>query len=98
MKHMGEDIMSTEGAKLSGASGEAEPYADTTLESPLNGRRRCTNIALLMFLISQANGQSNSSIFAALLQVGEVLISFVYPPELSLFRWVFIFYIAKGKR
>lgn len=22
---------------------EAEPYADTTLESPLNGRRRCTD-------------------------------------------------------
>mgnify|MGYP005873825817 CR=1 FL=1 len=35
---------------------QAEPYADTTLESPLNGRRRCTNIVDV--LISQANGQS----------------------------------------
>lgn len=60
---MGEDDASTEGAKLSGASGEAEPYADTTLESPLNGRRRCTNIVDV--LISQANGQSNSSSSAA---------------------------------
>lgn len=38
---------------------QAEPYADTTLESPLNGRRRCD------VLISQANGQSNSSSSAA---------------------------------
>ena len=30
---------------------QAEPYADTTLESPLNGRRRCTNIVDV--LISQ---------------------------------------------
>ena len=31
---------------------QAEPYADTTLESPLNGRRRCTNIVdvLIVFL------------------------------------------------
>ena len=42
---------------------QAEPYADTTLESPLNGRRRCTNIVDV--LISQANGQSNSSSSAA---------------------------------
>lgn len=45
--------MSTEGAKLSGASGEAEPYADTTLESPLNGRRRCTNIVDVSYLSGQ---------------------------------------------
>lgn len=42
---------------------QAEPYADTALESPLNGRRRCTNIVDV--LISQANGQSNSSSSAA---------------------------------
>lgn len=42
---------------------QAEPYADTTLESPLNGRRRCTNIVDV--LISQTNGQSNSSSSAA---------------------------------
>lgn len=53
MKHMGEDVMSTEGAKLSGASGEAEPYADTTLESPLNGRRRCTNVVDASYLSGQ---------------------------------------------
>ncbi len=35
---------------------QAEPYADTTLESPLNGRRRCTNIVDV--LISQANGRA----------------------------------------
>mgnify|MGYP006967139119 FL=1 len=35
--------MSTEGAKLSGAfERERVLYMDTTLESPLNGRRRCT--------------------------------------------------------
>ncbi len=53
MKHMGEDVMSTEGAKLSGASDEAEPYADTTLESPLNGRRRCTNVVDVSYLSGQ---------------------------------------------
>ena len=36
--------MSTEGAKLSGAfERERVLYMDTTLESPLNGRRRCTD-------------------------------------------------------
>lgn len=50
---MGEDDASTEGAKLSGASGEAEPYADTTLESPLNGRRRCTNVVDVSYLSGQ---------------------------------------------
>ena len=52
---------------------QAEPYADTTLESPLNGRRRCTNIVDV--LISQANGQSNSSSSAAF-QAGEYLYRF----------------------
>ena len=33
---------------------KAEPYMDTTLESPLNGRRRCTDGDIL---ISQASGQ-----------------------------------------
>ncbi len=33
---------------------KAEPYMDTTLESPLNGRRRCTDGNIL---ISQASGQ-----------------------------------------
>lgn len=56
---------------------QAEPYADTTLESPLNGRRRCTNIVDV--LISQANGQSNSSSSCCLLGRG-VLISFFCPP------------------
>ena len=61
---MGERCISAEGVKLSGAfRKKAEPYADTTLESPLNGRRRCTNIVDV--LISQANGQSNSSSSAA---------------------------------
>lgn len=67
---------------------QAEPYADTTLESPLNGRRRCTNIVDV--LISQANGQSNSSSSAAFL-AGEYLYRFFCPPELSLFRWAFSF-------
>ena len=41
---MGEDIMSTEGATLSGAFFRKwKPYMDTALESPLNGRRRCTD-------------------------------------------------------
>ena len=53
MKHMGEDVMYTEGAKLSGDSGEAEPYADTTLESPLNGRRMCTNVVDVSYLSGQ---------------------------------------------
>lgn len=55
--------MPTEGSKLSGAYKKQEPCTDTTLESPLNGRRRCTNIVDV--LISQANGQSNSSSSAA---------------------------------
>ena len=63
MKHMGEDDASTEGANSQVPGNQAEPYADTTLESPLNGRRRCTNIVDV--LISQANGQSNSSSSAA---------------------------------
>ena len=53
---------------------QAEPYADTTLESPLNGRRRCTNIVDV--LISQANGQSNSSSSAAF-KAGEYLYRFL---------------------
>ena len=63
MKHMGEDDASTEGPKPSVAWKPGGPVADTTLESPLNGRRRCTNIVDV--LISQANGQSNSSSSAA---------------------------------
>lgn len=41
MMYAGEGSVPTEGAKLSGVSQETEPYTDTTLESPLNGRRRC---------------------------------------------------------
>ena len=52
---------------------QAEPYADTTLESPLNGRRRCTNVVDVF--ISQANGQSNSSSSAAF-KAGEYLYRF----------------------
>ena len=53
---------------------QAEPYADTTLESPLNGRRRCTNIVDV--LISQANGQSNrqGSTYIVFLPTGVVVI------------------------
>ena len=36
--------MPTEGAKLSGAYKKQEPCTDTTLESPLNGRRRCKDV------------------------------------------------------
>lgn len=39
---------------------QAEPYMDTTLESPLNGRRRCTDGNIL---ISQASGQRQSCIY-----------------------------------
>ena len=42
---------------------QVEPYADTTLESPLNGRRRCTNIVDV--LITQANVHRNRSRSAA---------------------------------
>ena len=43
-----------------------KPYADTTLESPLNGRRRCTDGNIL---ISQASGQSNVSYFNVFLNI-----------------------------
>ncbi len=40
-----------------------EPYADTTLESPLNGRRRCKDVWEHV-LISQASGQSKAYVKA----------------------------------
>ena len=78
----------TEGAKLSGVSQETEPYADTTLESSLNGRRRCTDFIIL---ISQASGQrkliahydSNLSYI------------FVFFPEYIYILW--FFYLLKEK-
>ena len=36
-----------------------EPCTDTTLESPLNGRRRCKDV-YMHILISQASGQSKT--------------------------------------
>ena len=42
---------------------QAEPYADTTLESPLNGRRRCKDVRIHI-LISQASGRSKTTIIA----------------------------------
>ena len=36
--------MPTEGAKLSGAYEKQKLCMDTTLESPLNGRRRCKDV------------------------------------------------------
>ncbi len=73
---------------------QVEPYADTTLESPLNGRRRCTDVVDV--LISQASGQSNSSNSAAF-QAGEYTYIVFCPPELSLFRWVFVFISQMGR-
>lgn len=55
---------------------QVEPYVDTTLESPLNGRRRCTNV-VNNILISQANGQSNSSSSAAFFWQGSTYIVFL---------------------
>ena len=52
--------MPTEGAKLSGAYQKQEPCTDTTLESPLNGRRRCKDV-ISYILISQASGQSKTN-------------------------------------
>ena len=52
--------MPTEGAKLSGADRKQEPCTDTTLESPLNGRRRCKDV-LGNILISQASGQRKTN-------------------------------------
>lgn len=44
---------------------QAEPYADTTLESPLNGRRRCKDVRIHI-LISQASGRSKTTMIAQL--------------------------------
>ena len=52
--------MPTEGAKLSGAYLKQELCTDTTLESPLNGRRRCKDV-LGNILISQASGQRKTN-------------------------------------
>ena len=57
--------MPTEGAKLSGAYKKQEPCTDTTLESPLNGRRRCKDVCIHI-LISQASGQSKITMIAQL--------------------------------
>ena len=57
--------MPTEGAKLSGAYKKQEPCTDTTLESPLNGRRRCKDVRIHI-LISQASGRSKTTIIAYL--------------------------------
>ena len=57
--------MPTEGAKLSGAYQKQEPCTDTTLESPLNGRRRCKDVRIHI-LISQASGQSKAYVMALL--------------------------------
>ena len=57
--------MPTEGAKLSGAYKKQEPCTDTTLESPLNGRRRCKDV-IIYILISQASGQSKTTMIAQL--------------------------------
>ena len=55
--------MPTEGAKLSGAYKTQEPCTDTTLESPLNGRRRCKDVRIHI-LISQASGRSKTTMIA----------------------------------
>ena len=55
--------MPTEGAKLSGAYKKQEPCTDTTLESPLNGRRRCKDVRIHNIL-SQASGRSKTTIIA----------------------------------
>ena len=55
--------MPTEGAKLSGAYKKQELCTDTTLESPLNGRRRCKDVRIHI-LISQASGRSKTTIIA----------------------------------
>lgn len=57
--------MPTEGAKLSGAYKKQEPCTDTTLESPLNGRRRCKDVRTHI-LISQASGQSKTMMIVQL--------------------------------
>lgn len=56
---MGERCISAEGVKLSGASRqEAEPYADTTLESPARAPK--VHDGWKAGLISQAKGQSQT--------------------------------------
>ena len=55
--------MPTEGAKLSGAYKKKQTCKDTTLESPLNGRRRCKDVRIHI-LISQASGRSKTTIIA----------------------------------
>jgi len=57
--------MPTEGAKLSGAYKKQEPCTDTTLESPLNGRRRCKDVRIHI-LISQASGRSKTTMIVQL--------------------------------
>ena len=57
--------MPTEGAKLSGAYEKQKLCTDTTLESPLNGRRRCKDV-YMHILISQASGQSKTTMIVQL--------------------------------
>jgi hypothetical protein len=53
--------MPTEGAKLSGAYKKQEPCTDTTLESPLNGRRRCKDVRIHHpYLSGQWTEQNNN--------------------------------------
>ena len=48
--------MPTEGAKLSGAYKKQEPCTDTTLESPLNGRRRCKDVRYTSLSLRPVDG------------------------------------------
>ena len=52
--------MPTEGAKLSGAYKKQEPCTDTTLESPLNGRRRCKDVRIHILISGQWTEQNNN--------------------------------------
>ena len=66
---------------------QAEPYADTTLESPLNGAEGAR--ISLMFLSLRPMDRAIAVVPLPFRQ-GSTYIVFL-PPELSLFRWAFSF-------
>mgnify|MGYP004606159569 CR=1 FL=1 len=65
MKYIGEGNAYRRSKKLSGAYQKQEPCTDTTLESPLNGRRRCKDVNIYI-LISQASGRSKTTMIVKL--------------------------------
>ncbi len=92
MMYAGEDLRSTEGAKLSGVSQEMEPYIDTTLESPLNGRRRCKDARLHPNLSGQRTEKIHTGV--ALL----FIICFVFSSGVSFTPVFYLLRVAKRIR